>query len=173
MSLRCRIFAHREKKFPSTSPMTRIIDERERAPLSSRPSTKKDVDSQAFFPLHSISQKEAEEDDGDPVGADEVLSFPTNCPECNAPAETNMKVTRKYFFLFFVDMNHVDILKEMSVRNTEPGITGGLCVPLLFFPSPPLSSLLYSLFPSLLKAENAAQFSSIPLLLFPPPPRRW
>ena len=55
---------------------------------------------------------------------------------------------------------------------------GGLCVPLLFlfFPSPPLSSLLYSLFPSLLKAENAARFSSIPLLLFPPvggSSRRW
>ena len=26
---------------------------------------------------------------------DEVLSFPTNCPECNAPAATNMKVTSK------------------------------------------------------------------------------
>jgi len=25
----------------------------------------------------------------------EVLSFPTNCPECNAPAATNMKVTSK------------------------------------------------------------------------------
>jgi zinc finger protein len=23
----------------------------------------------------------------------EVLQFPTNCPECNAPCETNMKVT--------------------------------------------------------------------------------
>ena len=26
---------------------------------------------------------------------EEVLHFPTNCPDCNAPAETNMKVTRK------------------------------------------------------------------------------
>ena len=26
---------------------------------------------------------------------DEVLQFPTNCPECNAPAATNMKVTSK------------------------------------------------------------------------------
>ena len=32
-------------------------------------------------------------DPGDSVGEDEVLSFPTNCPECNAPAETNMKLT--------------------------------------------------------------------------------
>lgn len=23
----------------------------------------------------------------------EVLTFPTNCPECNSPCETNMKVT--------------------------------------------------------------------------------
>ena len=74
--------------------------ERERTSFlsPSRPWTKKDLDSQAFFSFHSISQKEAEEDDGDPVGADEVLSFPTNCPECNAPAETNMKVTREYLF---------------------------------------------------------------------------
>lgn len=28
----------------------------------------------------------------------EVLSFPTNCPDCNAPSSTNMKVTRIPFF---------------------------------------------------------------------------
>ncbi len=74
--------------------------ERETPPLSSRPSTKKGrgFTGVLFLPFR-FSQKEAEaEDDGDPVGADEVLSFPTNCPECNAPAETNMKVTREYFF---------------------------------------------------------------------------
>jgi len=29
---------------------------------------------------------------------EEVLRFPTNCPDCNAPAETNMKVTSIPFF---------------------------------------------------------------------------
>jgi hypothetical protein len=29
---------------------------------------------------------------------DEVLTFPTNCPDCNAPASTNMKVTSKFHF---------------------------------------------------------------------------
>ena len=27
----------------------------------------------------------------------EVLTFRTNCPDCNAPAQTNMKVTSKFF----------------------------------------------------------------------------
>ena len=29
----------------------------------------------------------------------EVLSFPTNCPDCNAPASTNMKVTSMGFLI--------------------------------------------------------------------------
>ena len=29
--------------------------------------------------------------------AEEVLHFATNCPDCNAPAETNMKVTSELF----------------------------------------------------------------------------
>lgn len=29
---------------------------------------------------------------GPVIGKDEVLRFPTNCPNCNAPAETNMKL---------------------------------------------------------------------------------
>ena len=32
----------------------------------------------------------------------EVLRFGTNCPNCAAPCETNMKVTSKYFELFLV-----------------------------------------------------------------------
>merc|ERR1711992_300904 len=28
----------------------------------------------------------------------EVLTFPTNCPDCNAPSSTNMKVTKIPFF---------------------------------------------------------------------------
>ena len=34
-----------------------------------------------------------DEDDDNAVAKDEILRFPTNCPDCNAPAETNMKVT--------------------------------------------------------------------------------
>ena len=30
---------------------------------------------------------------------DEVLNFPTNCPECSSPADTKMKVTSESFFL--------------------------------------------------------------------------
>jgi hypothetical protein len=32
---------------------------------------------------------------------DEVLNFPTNCPECSAPADTNMKVTSKLLSRYF------------------------------------------------------------------------
>ena len=46
---------------------------------------------------------EEEDEDGDGDGdapgevdlKNEVLSFPTNCPDCNAPAATNMKMTCK------------------------------------------------------------------------------
>ena len=48
---------------------------------------------------------EEEDEDGDGDGdapgevdlKNEVLSFPTNCPDCNAPAATNMKMTCKSF----------------------------------------------------------------------------
>ena len=46
--------------------------------------------------LHTYLQGEevrVEEEEDNRVTKDEVLRFPTNCPECNAPAETNMKVT--------------------------------------------------------------------------------
>ena len=44
-----------------------------------------------------LEEKEEEtkdkDEDGNAIGKDEILTFPTNCPECNAPAETNMKMT--------------------------------------------------------------------------------
>merc|ERR1719309_1902106 len=46
--------------------------------------------------------KDLEEKEADPLDEkalkEEVLHFPTNCPDCNAPAETNMKVTSIPFF---------------------------------------------------------------------------
>ena len=31
---------------------------------------------------------------------DEVLNFPTNCPECGAPADTKMKLTSEFICIF-------------------------------------------------------------------------
>ena len=33
---------------------------------------------------------------------DEVLNFPTNCPDCAAPADTKMKLTSKFIFIFYI-----------------------------------------------------------------------
>lgn len=30
------------------------------------------------------------------LAADEVMSFRTNCPDCDAPCDTNMKMTSEY-----------------------------------------------------------------------------
>jgi len=38
---------------------------------------------------------------------EEILTFPTNCPECNAPAETNMKMTNIPYFKEVVIMSTV------------------------------------------------------------------
>nr|CAG4637037.1 EOG090X06TU [Ceriodaphnia reticulata]SVE72958.1 EOG090X06TU [Ceriodaphnia reticulata] len=43
-------------------------------------------------------EDEGEEDDKNIALADEVLHFGTNCPSCNAPCETNMKVTNIPYF---------------------------------------------------------------------------
>lgn len=32
----------------------------------------------------------------------EVMTFPTNCPECNSPCETNMKMTSMQFFVLLL-----------------------------------------------------------------------
>lgn len=54
----------------------------------------------SFFSfLSSFLQAEEEQDDektGDDLDTmrNEVLVFNTNCPECNAPANTNMKLVR-------------------------------------------------------------------------------
>lgn len=53
-----------------------------------------DLESYSEHPPSSSGPAEVVED-----LRDEVLTFHTNCPECNAPASTNMKVTSKYKFL--------------------------------------------------------------------------
>ena len=50
-----------------------------------------DLESYSEHPPSSSGPAEVVED-----LRDEVLTFHTNCPECNAPASTNMKVTSKY-----------------------------------------------------------------------------
>ena len=59
-----------------------------------------------------LEEKEEEtkdkDEDGNAIGKDEILTFPTNCPECNAPAETNMKMTCKSVFTFYC----VDLMSE-------------------------------------------------------------
>ena len=62
---------------------------------------------------------------------EEVLSFPTNCPECNAPAETKMKVTSIPYFKEVVIMvtvcdvcgaktSEVKAGKKLILRVTDP-----------------------------------------------------
>ncbi len=53
--------------------------------------------------LKDIAEEEDEEANGDLSGEKlegEVLCFGTNCPSCNAPCETNMKVTSKSQIFF-------------------------------------------------------------------------
>jgi aldehyde:ferredoxin oxidoreductase len=49
------------------------------------------------MPLYFIAyfNYTAENDESHDTLADEVLHFGTNCPSCNAPCETNMKLTSK------------------------------------------------------------------------------
>ena len=54
----------------------------------------------------------------------EVLSFSTNCPECNAPAETNMKVTEIPFFKEVVIMATVCDICGNKTNEVKSG--GGI-----------------------------------------------
>ena len=55
---------------------------------------------------------------------EEVLSFPTNCPECNAPAETKMKVTSIPYFKEVVIM--VTVCDVCGTKTNEVKAGGGI-----------------------------------------------
>ena len=48
-----------------------------------------------------------------------MLSFPTNCPECNAPAETKMKVTSIPYFKEVVIM--ATVCEVCGAKTNEVG----------------------------------------------------
>ncbi|KAJ0169383.1 hypothetical protein K1T71_014970 [Dendrolimus kikuchii] len=75
----------------------------------------------------------------DQLSADEVLRFRTNCPDCNAPADTNMKITSKFTLLF------VKRTTCVFCGLTERG--GGDCLALL---ASARFALLFSFFLSIL-----------------------
>ena len=75
----------------------------------------------------AFEKKKAENEDL--AGAaleNEVLTFGTNCPSCNAPCETNMKVTsesprRRFVFVLFCFVFPFFLLHfGPAKKNTEP-----------------------------------------------------
>ena len=58
-----------------------------------RTSSTEDVEAAMAAASNSAEQQESDSLLTAEKLTEEVLSFPTNCPECNAPAATNMKVT--------------------------------------------------------------------------------
>ena len=78
-------------------------------------------------PTLAFEKKKAENEDL--AGAaleNEVLTFGTNCPSCNAPCETNMKVTsesprRRFVFVLFCFVFPFFLLHfGPAKKNTEP-----------------------------------------------------
>ena len=55
---------------------------------------------------------------------EEVLSFPTNCPECNAPAETKMKLTSIPYFKEVVIM--ATVCDVCGAKTNEVKAGGGI-----------------------------------------------
>ena len=54
--------------------------------------------------LLGIYEAEQEQIDPDSFAKDEVLQFNTNCPNCNSPCFTNMKVTSKQCLIFMSNL---------------------------------------------------------------------
>jgi len=73
-------------------------------------------------------EKESKQPEVDPLDEEklkeEVLHFPTNCPECNAPAETNMKMTNIPFFKEVVIMATVCDMCNHKTNEVKSG--GGI-----------------------------------------------
>lgn len=74
--------------------------------------------------LHRVEEEEEEEAlTGDKLN-DEVLSFPTNCHECNAPAETKMKMTNIPYFKEVVIM--ATVCEVCGAKTNEVKAGGGI-----------------------------------------------
>lgn len=58
------------------------------------------------------------------LSADEVMTFPTNCPDCNAPANTNMKITNIPHFKEVVIM--ATLCDSCGHRTNEVKSGGGI-----------------------------------------------
>ena len=58
---------------------------------------------------------------------DEVLNFPTNCPECSSPADTKMKVTSEYnehfYFLPFSFLRIIYVLHAHQILKNDLFLT--------------------------------------------------
>ena len=73
--------------------------------------------------LHRVEEEEEEALTGDKLN-DEVLSFPTNCHECNAPAETKMKMTNIPYFKEVVIM--ATVCEVCGAKTNEVKAGGGI-----------------------------------------------
>ena len=78
--------------------------------------------------LHRVEEEDEEEQAEDALTGDnlhdEVLSFPTNCHECNAPAETKMKMTNIPYFKEVVIM--ATVCEVCGAKTNEVKAGGGI-----------------------------------------------
>ncbi|CAG0919626.1 unnamed protein product [Notodromas monacha] len=86
--------------------------------------TTKEQDHEMGVFTHAEVQNETESAIKDENLRDEVLMFRTNCPECNAPCETNMKVTDIPFFKDVVIM--ATVCDACGHRTNEVKSGGGI-----------------------------------------------
>ena len=68
--------------------------------------------------------EDQEEETTDEISKDEVLTFPTNCPDCNAPAETNVKMVNIPHFKEVVIM--ATVCEVCGHRTNEVKSGGGI-----------------------------------------------
>ena len=73
--------------------------------------------------LHRVEEEQEEALAGENLN-DEVLSFPTNCHECNAPAETKMKMTNIPYFKEVVIM--ATLCEVCGAKTNEVKAGGGI-----------------------------------------------
>ena len=73
--------------------------------------------------LHRVEEEQEDALTGENLN-DEVLSFPTNCHECNAPAETKMKMTNIPYFKEVVIM--ATLCEVCGAKTNEVKAGGGI-----------------------------------------------